>query len=281
MRWRLPVLVTVFASCIACCIQSPASAAEPDPAATPAPPPPPTQDAREDNPNESYIYIGARYRGTLMPAFVLDAFLRNTQSLYFNSIGIEADFRRNGFSIIPNLTYSDYGTGNILFADKSRDLAFAGNWGVAKSEMKAIYAGVDLLWSFGLAKTLEAEVGFGVGFGAVIGDLYVNWVYDSPTGALVSQDGRTFAACQTVNDGSGCAIADHENATVAKVGGYKEPSWFQGGAKPPVLPFVAAPQLGLRWKPHRDVETRLGFGFSLTGFWFGLSADYAVKKPQP
>jgi hypothetical protein len=28
----------------------------------------------------------------------------------------------------------------------------------------------------------------------------------------------------------------------------------------------------------KQLETRLGVGFSLTGFWFGLSANYGLEK---
>ena len=44
------------------------------------------------------------------------------------------------------------------------------------------------------------------------------------------------------------------------------------------LPHIAIPQVSLRYKPIRQLETRLSLGFSLTGFWFGLSADYGLEK---
>jgi len=63
------------------------------------------------------------------------------------------------------------------------------------------------------------------------------------------------------------------------VGGYTEPSWFNGGSKPNFFPWIGIPQFGLRFKPIKAMEARLQIGFSLTGFWFGLSADYGFEKP--
>ena len=64
------------------------------------------------------------------------------------------------------------------------------------------------------------------------------------------------------------------------MGGFQEPSWFGGGAKPVFFPWVGIPQIGLRYKPIGQVETRLTVGLALTGFWFGLSADYGLEKRE-
>ena len=74
-----------------------------------------------------------------------------------------------------------------------------------------------------------------------------------------------------------CDPSTHSNATTAKVGNYVEPNWFQGGAVPVIFPHVAG-QIGLRYKPIKQLETRLAVGISLTGFWFGLSADYGLEE---
>jgi hypothetical protein len=44
--------------------------------------------------------------------------------------------------------------------------------------------------------------------------------------------------------------------------------------------MVNIPQLGLRFKPIKQFEGRLGLGFGLTGFWFGLSGDYGLEQPK-
>ena len=44
-----------------------------------------------------------------------------------------------------------------------------------------------------------------------------------------------------------------------------------------VFPHVAG-QLGIRYKPIKQMQTRLGLGIALTGFWFGISADYGLDS---
>ena len=75
-----------------------------------------------------------------------------------------------------------------------------------------------------------------------------------------------------------CNPGTHSNPGVNKVGGYVEPSWAGGGSIPNVFPAINFPQIGVRYKPIKQLETRFGTGFSLTGFWFGLSANYGLEK---
>ena len=49
------------------------------------------------------------------------------------------------------------------------------------------------------------------------------------------------------------------------------------GGPVPAFYLRIAPTVGLRFKPTRDIEARLQFGYSLTeGFYFGLSANYRM-----
>ena len=49
-----------------------------------------------------------------------------------------------------------------------------------------------------------------------------------------------------------------------------------------VFPWISIPQLGLRYKPVKNFVARLGMGFALTGFWFGLSGSYGLEqRPKP
>ena len=229
----------------------------------------------EELPGKNYLFIGARYRGNIIPQFMLNLFVDKGATIYSNTIGFELDKRKDGFSIIPALSFTEYGTGDILFKEKnSKDIP--GNYSFVNSSMKAIYATVDLLWSTKISKNVDFEYGAGLGLGIVFGSLANNWVYRDPKGALGG-----FSKCQTEGQGGpgkGCNKADHQNAETAKVGDYTEKSWFDGGAKPVLFPWISVPQIGLRFKPVKQFEGRLGLGFALTGFWFGLSGGYGLEQ---
>jgi hypothetical protein len=237
-------------------------------------------------PGKTYLFIGARYRGNVIPKFMLNMFVDEGATFYSNSIGIELDMRKDGFSLIPALSFTEYGTGgDVLFKEKgSKDIA--GNYSFVNSGMKAIYATADLLWSVKISKNVDFEYGAGFGLGVVFGDLANNWVYkDDPNGPLVGSNGTHYSKCTAEGQGgsqSGCNKADHQNASTAKVGNYTEPGWLNGGSKPVIFPWISIPQIGLRFKPIKQFEGRLGLGFSLTGFWFGLNGAYGLEqKPKP
>jgi hypothetical protein len=237
----------------------------------------------EERDGKTYLFVGLRYRGALIPKFMLNMFVDEGKSVYTNTVGLELDIRKEGFSLIPALSYAELGTGDILFKEKdSKEIA--GNYNLVNSSLKVIYATADLLWSTKLSKNVEFEYGAGFGLGVVFGDLVTNWVkYDnSPNAPLRNDAGQGFTKCTAVTNpgnGDGCNKADHQNSDKDKVNNYVEPSWFSGGSRPALFPWIAVPQVGLRFKPIKQFVGRLGIGFSLTGFWFGLSGQYGLEQP--
>ena len=228
----------------------------------------------------TYLFVGLRYRGVVLPKFILDAFVEGGQTVYTNQIGLELDIRKNGFSVIPAISYAEFGTNDILYKDKGA-ADFVGNYAVGNSGLKAVQLSVDLLWSAKINKVLDFEYGIGLGVGFIFGDLLNNWVKEGTGSPQYSAgNGKTYIPCTTEEAvGTGCNKSDHQKSQVARVNGYLEPSWANGGSKPNVIPWVAIPQIGLRFKPIKQFESRLGLGVSLTGFWFGLSGNYGFERP--
>jgi hypothetical protein len=275
---------------------------EPEPTPEPPPPPPPAESASADaapalpvtppekkwdssdtyeDPARRYYFVGLRYRGDVIPKFLINAFVDGGATIYSNVGGIELDSRKDGFSTVFALSLQDYKTGDLLFLQKNEPQV-AGNYSVINSSLNAIYASVDLLWSLPIdgSHHWNFEYGIGVGLGVLFGNLMDNWVYQnaSNTGPYVdSSNGKHFNLCLAESDSADCTPGNHSNASVAKVGHYNEPSGI-AGPKPILFPMVNFPQLGIRYKPIKEFEARLGVGFSLTGFWFGISGDYGLEK---
>jgi len=279
---------------------APTAASTSPPAQAPAPAlatiPPDNYDITNttEDPNKRYLFAGVRYRGTIIPAFIEHIFVDEGKTIYSNTFGAELDIRKGGQSMIPWIQYTDYNTGDILFHQKGQATDDAAFYSDVNSSLKALYVGIDEQWSVPLANHVDFEFGFGVGLGFIFGKLYNDWVYQTTNGPLVASNGDRFTECPSttppltnaagmtiaVNGSRGCAIGDHVNATIAKVAGYVEPNWFNGGSVPVIFPHVAVPQLSLRYKPIKQLETRLTLGFSLTGFWFGVSADYGFERKE-
>jgi len=238
--------------------------------------------------SKSYYFIGARYRGTIIPQAFENIFVSGGKTFYSNTAGLEVDIRKDNFSIIPAVSYTSYGTGgNVLFLQKNEQ-DVAGNWSIVNSDLGAIYLTADLLWSAKVAPNVDFEYGFGVGLGVLFGSLQQNWVYATSAntpGALPGNNGVYYAPCPNINTGptsgpgAGCSPSDHSSGP-AKVGGYVDPFWTGGGSVPNIFPHISIPQLGLRFKFLKQLEARFGVGFSITGFWFGFSADYGLEQPE-
>lgn len=251
-------------------------------------------DTRED-PDRKYYFIGFRYRGTVIPQFIENLFVDDGATVYSNSIGIEFDMRHAGNSLIPWIQYVDYNTGDILFLQKGQQ-DIAANRSIVNSSLKAIYLGVDELWSVPIVPTkVDFEIGFGVGIGGVFGTLSNNWVYvDTPAhGEIKSSNGNYYSKCTSTNapayvptddTNDGCLPGNHTTPNPAKVFNnghyYVEPNWFNGGSVPVVFPTINVPEIGVRIKPIKQLEFRVDTGFGLTGFWFGASVDYGLEKVE-
>jgi len=231
-------------------------------------------DTKED-PAKKYYFIGLRYRGDVIPVFIENIFVNGGKTVYSNSFGAEIDIRKDHFSLIPALQYTQLSTGgDVLFEQKSADASMASNWSVVNSNLAGVFLSVDLLWSVPIADHWDFEYGADFGLGVIFGSLQNDWVYPK-TGSQISSS--NYIECPNATAAPSCSPMSHSNATTAKVGGYTEPFWTGGGSIPNVFPLIDFPHLGFRYKPMKQLETRVGFGFSLTGFWFGLSADYGLE----
>ena len=155
-----------------------------------------SSDTSED-PTRKYYFVGLRYRGTIIPQFFESLFVDQGGTVYSNSLGLEIDIRQDSHSMIPWLTYTDYGMGDTLFLTKGKDPTDVTQYSVVNSGLKAIYLGIDMLWSTPIAEHLDFEYGFGVGLGVVFGDLQNNWIYPDANGPLHSNS--TFAGTGTSN----------------------------------------------------------------------------------
>lgn len=244
--------------------------------------------------HKTYYFVGVRYRGTVIPQFMMNLFVNEGTTLYSNMVGIELDVRKDHFSMIPALNYIEYGMDNTLFLQKGKDANDPGNWSMVRSTLAGVYLTLDLLWSTQVQKNIDFEYGVGLGVGVLFGNIYNNWVTTQPSSnpnvpSIKASNNQTYYQCQTATDGPGCAAANHNGATVGneKVTlnksnndprGYVEPKWFDGGSVPNLFIHLALPMLGLRIKPIKQLEMRIGGGFSLTGFYFNISGNYGLTK---
>ncbi len=128
------------------------TAKKPDKAATSAasenPPPEPSTDTKE-KPGQRYYFVGARYRVTVIPQFMVNLFANEGATFVSHTIGAELDMRKDGQSVIPWIVVQTFGFGDTLFEQKNGTppVDQASNWSVVNSSLGALFIGLDEAWS--------------------------------------------------------------------------------------------------------------------------------------
>jgi hypothetical protein len=210
---------------------------------------------------KTYYFVGARYRGIVVPKFMVNVFADGGETTYVHAFGPEFSVRKDGFETIFSVWYAGYSMDPVPFKGKSDD---DDAWEIVSSEIKLLYLTADFLWSHELSSEFAINYGFGAGFGFVFGDLMRQQAYPDPNSGeyvpCISELTPDPRFCGTDND---------------HYGDYTEPSWADGGSKPIVFPWLTV-QTGLRFKPHKNIATRLDLGFGTSGFFFGVAADYGI-----
>jgi hypothetical protein len=211
-----------------------------------------------EDPGRTYHFVGARYRFIVVPAFMMRLFGDGGKTVGVHAFGPEFAIRKDAFEYNIGLWYAGYGMDPTPFKakDDGEDA-----WELVESKIKVIYATVDFLWSHDFSPEFALNYGLAGGMGIVFGPLYRNQAYPALGGGYEACPREGFHPyCGTDND--------HYN-------NYEEPSWTSSGSKPIIFPWLAV-QTGFRYKAHRNFAARFDTGFGLSGFFFGVGADYGL-----
>jgi hypothetical protein len=216
-----------------------------------------------ERPGKSYMFVGLRYRGIIVPKFMFGVFgADGGTTVYANSFGPEFAIRKDNFEYNFAVTYTGYGMDPTPIKSSS-DPEDA--WEIVESNIKVLYLTADFLWSHDFTPEVAVNYGIGAGFGIVWGDLIREQAYPDPNGP------GGYSPCVAVgNPNPQYCTGDNDHYN-----NYSEPSWADGGSKPIIMPWLAF-QTGLRYKPHKNFVGRLDLGIGLGQFFFGVGADYGL-----
>ena len=215
---------------------------------------------------KSYQFVGLRYRGIIVPKFMMDMFGEGGDGVYVHAFGPEFAIRRDNFEYNFSIWYADYGMDPTPFKAKDDPIEA---YEIVESKLKVLYLTADFLWSTDLNPQFAINYGMGAGLGIVFGDLYRQQAY--PPNGNPNTPPADWVPCAPSMRGTSQFCDDDNN----HYGDYSEPSWANGGSKPIIFPWFAL-QTGLRYKPHKNFVARLDLGFGTSGFFFGLGADYGL-----
>jgi hypothetical protein len=211
-----------------------------------------------EKPGETYYFVGARYRAIVVPQGMINLFADGGQTFVVHGVGAEFGIRRDNFEILPAVWFANYSFDPTPFKGKDDG---ADAWELVQGNLKVLYLTADFLWSTPINEQFAFNYGAGAGLGLVLGDITRHEAY-FPGGLPGNPDGAGLVKCQGPNTPANgqCPADGQYNA--------KDDAW-------PLFPWLAV-QTGLRYKPHKSFVARLDLGFSTSGLFFGLGANYGI-----
>jgi hypothetical protein len=219
-------------------------------------------------------WIGVRYQGAIIPAFVFHIFAEGAGSVVVPGVGVTLTMPAGEAEMVISAGYLNYAMGDTPFKPRGGPDT---DWEIVSSSLSALNATVDLRWSIPLdaAGKWTFKLGGGVGVGwAFAGDIHRVQAYpkDGKPG-----DPYTYRKCKGPNNPPGtfryCNTQDRDAMLYSD---YVEPSWFEKGYRPSIFPWLVLPEIGLSWKVAPRVIVDLGAGASLTGIVTDLGVRFSL-----
>ena len=223
-----------------------------------------------EEPGRTYYFVGARYRGIIIPKFMMNLFGDGGRAVYVHAFGPEFGIRKDGFEYNLSVWYAAYTMDKTPFKASS-DGEEA--WEIVWSSIKVLYLTSDFLWSHEFSPEFALNYGLGAGIGIVFGDLHRNQAYP-PTG---STDPYRWNTCTGARprpnpNGTSTATTTPTTTTTATTRSRAGPA---EAANPSSSPGSRC-RRGSGIKPHRNFVARLDVGFGISGFFLGLGLDYGI-----
>jgi hypothetical protein len=235
---------------------------------------PPPRGGRGDRGGRPTTWLGAGYQGFVIPQFLFGLFGEGGHTLLAPGAELALTVRASDVDLTFSVAYASFRLGETPFKPSGSPDT---DWEIIESDLQALIAAAHLAWNIPLndAGTLAFRVGGGLGVGwTFLGNLFRTQAYP-PKGA--GSDPYLWQKCEGPNDPAGTFVycnqldydADHYF-------GYTEPSWFAGGKRPLLFPWIALPELGLAIHPTRTSAIDLQVGLSLTGLLTGLKVRFGL-----
>lgn len=235
--------------------------------------------------DENYYFLGLFMRGQVVPQFITSLFVEAGETPFNGGFGLFFNWRRNGFNVQIEAFYQGMQVDAYYRGGGDPDTEFE----FIQSRLGIVGGSIGFGWGFDIADWFAIELGFGIGFAGVVGDLYRQEAYRDAVGGLhtCSGVGRGDMG-ETLDASNGYCEGPIETPgpdgrlddTRTRGGTYQiaqgtpNPFYFGDGGIPPLFFTIDLPRISFRFKPIRQIQIRVDTAYNLYGFSFGLSAGY-------
>lgn len=226
----------------------------------------------------NYFFVGALARGLVIPAFIQNIFVATDATPVNGGFGAFFNYRRNGFNVQLEVVYQGFGVNSTYRGLGEPDIETER----IQSSLGLIYGNVSFGWAFDITEWLAFELGFGIGLGGLIGDLYRQAVVTDGVGGYVDCTGP---ASGPPGSPAGTYCGPNErpdpNERPGPNGdpyqltqGVPNQHYFGERGIPPIFFNLDLPRIALRFKPIHQIQLRAEAAYNVYGFSFGASAGY-------
>lgn len=226
----------------------------------------PTKTIRKSSPDKSSgaWAIGARFRGILIPKFLMNAFGDGGTTLFAPGADLVLSKSLSDADLAISVGYSSYRMGEVPYKPKGRPDT---EYEILQSDLQSLLATVDLLWNIPLDshKRWSFRIGGGIGIGwTFLGNLYRTQAYPA---SGVAGNPYEYIKCRGPNQPLGTfRYCNQLDKDATHYNGYVEPNWFQGGVRPLIYPWLTFPQIGISWRIAPKINVDVDTGLSISGF---------------
>ncbi|MBN8615838.1 MAG: hypothetical protein J0L92_34915 [Deltaproteobacteria bacterium] len=253
----------------------------------------PSETDPRERPDTDYFFLGAFARGVIVPTFIQGLLVQYSagQGSTGEPVNMGAGgfftWRRNGFGVTAEVWYLGFGSTGYYHGLGAADDEYER----IESNLGVVFGNFLFGWSIDITEWLGFDIGFGLGFGGMVGNIYRTEAYRQ-TGT------QELAACTGPGTpaASGCESSLELRGTGGRLddtrqrgGTYQRfvsgdptvdarnganPWYFGDGGIPPMFFWLDLPRIGLRIKPIRQIQIQINGGYNLYGFNFGGSLAY-------
>lgn len=238
---------------------------QPAPRAQRAERPEPTEAASDEGKS-----LGLRYRYVVIPKFVLDLFVDNGASIGAHMVGLEYATRKDSFEVVFAATYGAYSLAERPLKSKGEIIE---GWEFVEVDLKALYFTSSFLWSTPFSqtdRTFQFLYGGETGLGFIFGNIFHDQAM--PVDPKSTKDPTQTPWIHCPREGAHQFCGPENN----HYGHYSEPSWFNGGAKPVIFPWISF-NTGLLIRPSPKFSARIDLGYNLfNGPFLGAAGNFGL-----
>lgn len=214
--------------------------------------------------------LGLRYRYVVIPKYVLDLFVDNGKAIDAHMFGAEYGIQNGSLEVVFAAMYGAYTLEPTFMKSKGEIIE---GWELVNLDLKSLYFTTSFLWSSSFSqtdKTFRILYGAEGGLGLIFGDFIHTQGMPVDPNSKLDPTQTPWTVCPKLGAHPYCGDENEH------YGAYSEPSWFNGGAKPAILPWISF-NTGLLIRPSPQFSARLDVGYNIfNGPFIGAAGSFGL-----